>query len=158
MIYGVVLAVDICNTIADINSLIVERFGPNPDPSSYFHPALKEKPNYFEDNLGLFLEAKPIKGSVVALSHLAKHNTLVYLTARPKIADFVTRLWLKQHGYPPGDVIFTDNKAEVARRLGVVLAFDDAPFEIERYVNSGIEVLVKKQDYNIGYPNRFDWE
>lgn len=152
-----VIAVDICNTIADVNRELTVRLGFNPNPTVYFHPALKNKPNYFEDNLDIFLKAKPIGVSAQVLRELSKHNKIVYITARPKVAEEVTKLWLAKKGYPISDIYFTNNKVEIASKLGVDLAIDDAPYEIERYIEAGIDVLVKKQDYNFRYENRFEW-
>lgn len=152
------IAVDICNTIADIISELDARLGHNPNPSEYFHPGLKDRPNFFEENLDIFLNAKPIDGSMEAIRELSYQNEIIYITARPKVAEFVTRIWLKKNGYPIKNIYFTDNKVEIASRLNVDIAIDDAPYEIERYIESGIEVLVKRQDYNAHFPSRFEWD
>lgn len=153
-----VIAVDICNTLADVVKEIDARLGRNPNPAKYFHPGLWDKPSYFEENLDVFLDAEPIGDSVKKLNELSIYNEIVYITARPKISEFVTRLWLKRHGYPKGKIYFTINKVDIASKLGVDIAIDDAPFEIERYIKAGIKVYVKKQPYNAGYDNRFDWD
>ncbi|MCK9470727.1 MAG: hypothetical protein M0Q88_03110 [Bacilli bacterium] len=158
MLKNKVIAVDICNTIADLNRELDTRIGHNPEPSQYFHPGLIDKPNYFVENLDIFLDAKPIDGSIEVLNLLSKDNTIVYITARPKISEFVTRLWLRRHGYPMGKIYFTDNKVDIAFNLGVDIAIDDAPFELERYIKAGFNVLVKKHQYNTLFPNRFNWE
>ena len=152
------IAVDVCNTIADIIGELEVRLGHNPNPSQYFHPGLLDKPSFFENNLDIFLNAKPIGNSAEVLRKLSMHNNIVYITARPKIAEFVTRVWLKKNGYPLGKIYFSNNKVEVASILGVDIAIDDAPFELDRYTNAGFDVLVKKQSYNSGFSDRFDWE
>lgn len=152
-----IIVVDLCNTIADIVSELDIRLGRNLNPEQYFHPSLKDQPHYFEKNLDIFLNAKPIQDSVNMLNELSIHNEIIYMTARPKIAEFVTKLWLKKNGYPKGNVYFSENKAKLASELGVNIAIEDAPFEIDKYIKTGIEVLVKQQAYNEGYNNRFDW-
>lgn len=153
-----IIAIDICNTIANISEELNIRLGRNPDPNVYFHPGLVDKPNFFEDNLDIFLNAKPIGNSVEVLKQLSIHNHIMYITARPKIAEFVTRVWLKKNGYPLSKIYFTNDKVEIASNLGITLAIDDAPFEIERYINAGFKVLVKKQSYNSDFNNRFEWD
>lgn len=153
-----IIAVDICNTIADVISVINARLGYNPNPAEYFHPALWDKPYYFEENLDIFLEAKPIASSIEILNELSIYNEIIYITARPEIAEFVTKLWLKENNYPKGKVYFSKNKAKLASKLGVDIAIEDAPFEIERYIKAGIKVFIKEQAYNIGYENRFEWK
>lgn len=157
-ITGKTIAIDLCNTIADVIGELEVRLGHNPNPNQYFHPGLIDKPNYFEDNLDIFLVAKPIGNSAEILRELSINNNIVYITARPKIAEFVTRVWLKRNNYPLSKIYFTNNKVDIAAKLGVDLAIDDAPFEIERYINAGIEVLTKEQTYNTRLPNRFNWE
>lgn len=153
-----VIAVDICNTIANVVNELESRLGHNPKPNLYFHPGIKDKPNYFKENLDVFLDAKPIGKSAKILNELSLYNEIVYITARPKIAEFVTRLWLRKYGYPMSKVYFTNNKVEIATRLGVDIAIDDAPFELERYINAGFDVLTLEQIYNLGFPNRFVWK
>lgn len=152
-----IIAIDICNTLADIITEIEVRLGHNPNPTEYFHPGINKYPRFFEDNLDVFLNAKAIGDSALQLRELSKNNTIVYLTARPQIAEFVTRLWLKNNGYPIAPIYFTNNKVRVASKLGVNLAIEDAPFELDRYMEADIEVLVKQQSYNLMYSNRFDW-
>jgi 5'(3')-deoxyribonucleotidase len=152
------IAVDICNTLADVLSELEARLGKFPNPNSYFHPALMDNPHYFEENLDIFLSAKPIGNSAQILRELSKFNKIVYITARPKAAELVTKVWLRNNGYPKAKIYFTDNKVKVAKSIGVDIAIDDSPSEIESYMDAGIQVIVKQQDYNVGYFNRFDWD
>ena len=48
------LAVDICNTIADVNSEIKKVFGANPNPLCYLHPGVP--PNFFKYNTWILKE------------------------------------------------------------------------------------------------------
>lgn len=147
------IAVDICNTIADVNGVLKELFGEVPNPSSRF--TLTK--SFFEKNLWIFEKARPIKGSIEKLNELSRDHEIVYITARPAVAKEVTESWLKEHGYPEGDVLFTMDKAALARSLGIKLAFDDAPHEIANYLRAGINVMVKDQEYNAKFSNHFEW-
>ena len=157
MLKNKIIAVDICNTLADVISELNARLGVSPTPDVYFHPGIKDR-DYFKKNLDVFLDAKVLGNSNVVISELAKYNKIVYITARPKESELVTRIWLKKNGFPKGELHFTNDKPSIASKLGVDMAFEDAPHEIDNYRNNtNVEVLVKKQPYNLGYENLFDW-
>lgn len=158
MLKNKTIAVDICNTLADVIRELDRIFGANPDPSKYFHPGLRGKKNFFKENLDIFEVAQPIGNSAEKLREIAKENNIVYITARPEISKEITVKWLEEHNYPKADIYFTNNKVEIAQKLGVDLAIDDAPREIKEYRRAGYEVLVKKQSYNENFGNTFDWE
>lgn len=156
---GRTIAIDICNTLADVVAEIESRLGKNPISGEYIHPGISKYPLFFEENLDVFLNAKVIGNSVDVIKELAKHNTIYYVTARPKVAELVTKIWLRKNDYPEAKIYFTNNKPKIAKALGVNLAIEDAPFEINRYIESGIEVMVKSQPYNINrFKNCFEWE
>jgi len=151
MVYGI----DICNTIADVNRIIEKVLGPNPVPSCYRHP--KATKEFWLNNLWVFEEAQPIANAAEILQNINKRNKIIYITARPKAVEDVTKQWLREHGFPECEIIFTENKVAVAKSLGIQRAIEDAPHEIEAYLKAGIDVMVKKQPYNTAYLNRFDW-
>lgn len=156
---GKIIGVDICNTIADVMGELNKRFGNSPTPNVYFHPGLSGIPTFFEDNLDVFLDAKVIESSNIVLRELAKANKIVYITARPEKAYFVTKLWLKRNGFPKGEIYFTKEKPKIANMLKVDVVFEDAPHEIDNYLqySKDIEVMVKRQPYNLEFDNLFDW-
>lgn len=149
-----IAAVDVCNTLADLLTELREYIGPWPF-DEYHHPMLTE--DFFLQNPGIFLRAKPFEGAVQGMWRLKEHFDIVYLSARPKWAWVLTDLWLRAHGFPVGQLILTNNKDRVAKEIGVSIAIEDAPFEIDRYKEAGIPVIVKAQRYNKGYGSRFDW-
>lgn len=149
------IAVDICNTLADINTEIAKVFGANPNPSNYFHPCVTTE--FFKYNTWIFEKAQPFKSAANTLNQLVKEFSLVYVTRRPVQAANITLGWLKQHKFPEREVIHTRDKAEIAKLLNVSAAIEDAPFEIEGYSDIGIPVYVKRQSYNLCYQNIFDW-
>lgn len=149
------VGIDICNTLADINYVLEKELGRNPNPSSYYHP--KVESGYFKNNLWIFDEAPSIEYSRDVLENLSGKCQVVYITARPVESRDITSRWLKRNGYPKGELLFTQDKLKVAVKLGVSLAIDDAPNELTRYISGNIPVWTKAQPYNVGYLNRFEW-
>ncbi|MBE5965342.1 MAG: hypothetical protein E7252_10580 [Lachnospira sp.] len=145
------VAVDICNTLADINKILkslgydTESYGGVPN-------------DFFENNLWVFSEAEPIKYSKECLCKLAESCDIVYLTARPKVAESVTREWLLKNGFPYGELVFSANKAKDFKENQCIFAIDDAPFEVENYRKSDCLVMVPKQPYNNTLGDVFKWE
>ena len=149
------VAVDICNTICDVNGLLDEKFG-HRKKGVYIHPSIPV--DFFEKNPLFFADAKPYQWAVKYLQKLVLREPIVYLTARPVQSKEVTEIYLKENCFPDGKTYFTQDKARIAKSLGVRWAFEDAPHEIQKYQESGIPVLVFSQDYNVQFPNRFLWE
>ena len=149
-----VIVIDICNTLADVNSVLENIFGKRPKGIYRFPEATEE---FFLNNLWVFAEAKAYRGAAAALRRLASTYGIVYLTARPEVSDLITRDWLKDGMFPDGPVVYRTDKVVVARELGAVRAIEDSPEEISNYELAGIPVMVHKQDYNSGYGNRFEW-
>ena len=153
------IAVDICNTLADINQVIEHMYGRNPNPRSYFHPAVSSK-YFFSYNTWIFAVAKPMVNSVAILQLLVEQgHEIVYITARPEEAMEITETWLRRNGYPEGEIHYTTNKTkvEICKELGIQVAIDDAPHEINEYTTSDIEVFIPEQEYNVQFRNRFNW-
>lgn len=155
-IAGQVIVVDICNTLADINSILDERLGPRPS-GVYYHPALADEPDYFEKNLDIFVKAQPIRGAAKMLNYLSRINRIVYATARPRISETVTKAWLKKHGFPAGPVLMDTNKMDACQRFSAKFAIEDCPENINRLRDGGVEVFVVKQDYNETLDNCITW-
>lgn len=149
------LAVDICNTIADVNSEIKKVFGANPNPLCYLHPGVPL--NFFKYNTWIFKDVMPFKGAADILNQLANIYTIIYITARPKEAELVTLEWIEKNGFPKGEILFSTQKHETAKHLNVMAAIEDAPHEIDSYLAAEIPVFVKRQPYNLNYQNVFDW-
>ncbi|WP_113675876.1 5' nucleotidase, NT5C type [Vallitalea guaymasensis] len=149
MIFGI----DICNTIADVNEVLMRRLGPNPNPENYHHPKVDRM--FFKSELDVFSVAKPIKGSRDFLNSLVKENQIFYITARPLEAKERTITWLMKHKYPCFDrLIFTNDKLSICNDLNVDFMIEDSPFELDRLYGQ-IKTYVYAQPYNTRYPNRF---
>lgn len=151
-----VACVDICNTLADVNTVIKQELGFRPTPGSYIIPGATE--DFFRKNLWIFKEAKPLPDSCEALRKLSLYYKVIYVTARPLEAGCITKKWLKLNEYPEGVIFHTRQKGKLATILGARLAIDDAPHEILSYISYGIPVLVKSQDYNGQFQRRFEWD
>lgn len=147
-------AIDICNTLADVNRVLQQALGPRSDASQYSFPGATRE--FFENNSWVFSRAPVLPGAVKGVYELASVGSILYLTARPEWAREITRVWLTKNGFPPGEIICTDSKADVVRQFNVTLAVDDAPHEIEALA-SFCPVMVYAQSYNTGYTARFRW-
>lgn len=147
------IAVDICNTLADINSELEKRLGKNPNPKEYLHPKVVSLGGnrYFIENMDIFENAKPLKDAVRVMNELSKKYDILYFTARPIIASKVTEEWLRACDFPEGELFMNlKNKGELAKILRVSFAIEDSPHEIESYRKNNIDVIVIKQPYNDG--------
>lgn len=148
------IAVDICNTLADVNAVLKDYLGEIPNPSS--KNAIDS--SFFKQNLWIFESAKPIKCANKKLHEISKEYEVIYITARPEVAKEVTEKWLEINNFPKGKVYFTKDKALLAHGLDIKLAIEDAPHEIANYLRSGVNVIVKAWDYNAKFSNRFEWD
>lgn len=149
------IAIDVCNTIADVLAKLVELLGPNPNPANYQFPGAT--PEFFERHPEVFSGALPVPGAVQGVKNLAREWKVVYLSSRPAWARQMTERWLSQWGFPPAPLILADNKAEAALRMGIDLAIDDAPHHIRAFMENSIPVLTIAQPYNRGFPCRINW-
>lgn len=150
-----ILAVDICNTIADINGTLLG-FMPGLNVTKYPIPGITNKT--FEENPWIFTKAKPIEGAIEGLNYLANHWHIIYLTARPKWAIGITKRWLEKHGFPMAEVISSDNKAGEIKKRGIAVAIDDAPKEIIT-MRKLIPVYIHRKIYNEDIAGiKFSWD
>lgn len=147
--------VDICNTVADANQFINNKFGKSP---IYPNPYITK--NYFLEHPECFERMNPIAGASRTLHKIAEFTEIVYITTRPIEAIKVTYEWLDRWGFPKGRVMFVKkDKSSVFKSTTIDFAFEDDPYEINGYIYQGIPVFIKAADYNIGFKNRFDlWE
>lgn len=150
-----IILVDICNSICDVNQILIREFGHKPSPGTYAYPDISE--DFFIKNLWIFEEAKPMEYSQKALWDLSVDYKIVYATARPVQAGEITKRWLEKYNYPDGAVYHCPKKAKLAGILGAKLAIDDAPHVINEYREAGIPVWVVAQEYNREIQNRFLW-
>lgn len=151
-----VILVDICNTLADVNSEINKVTGTLRPEGLYFHPAVCQV--WFASHLDVFRNCKPINYAVEGLNKLAETFNIVYATARPEEAKKITECWLKKNGFPQGILEFSAYKPRLVEKYEVEFAIEDAPHEINQYQVAGLPVRVYAQDYNITFINRFTWK
>lgn len=148
------LAVDICNTLADLDSEIVKLGVVKADCRQYEYPISSD---WFMKNRQVFRNAKPIVGSVAAIQYISRIVDIIYLTARPMELNEVTKWWLRSYGYAAGELVHTCDKASYCNEYGIFKAIDDSPYEINNYINGGVKVLAPEKDYNEFYQYRFKW-
>lgn len=142
-----VVAFDICNTLADIVTVLDNRFGLRPR-GVYHHPKVTSAT--FIAYPMIYGEAKPYKLAAALVWFMSLFFEVVYITSRDESARTVTEFWLTAHHFPRKKVYYgVSNKANLAKELGVVLAFEDCPDEIRAYDMAGIKTIVPKRDYNL---------
>lgn len=156
------IGVDICNTIANVNYELLQKFNINLKQ----YPAPEVPVGYFESTHGLevFINSRPFFRAPEILHRMnTLGNRLVYVTSRPRIAGFVTRRWLAINGFPNGRVEFVGSKekAVFAQDVGISMFFDDDPTVIKDLIEIGMKnVFVKNAPYNQFFVgtgiNRFD--
>lgn len=145
------IGVDLCNTVANVNYELLKRFN-NLSFKKYPFPEVPK--DFFEspEGLKIFMDARPFYRSQEMLYRLISLGyQVVYMTSRPQLAEFVTRRWLDLNGFPSGLIEFvpSNQKAERAYETGMVAFFDDDPFVIQGLINKGsISVFVKAAPYN----------
>lgn len=149
------IAVDLCNTVCDINTPLEKIFHKRL-PGTYYIPGVTE--DFFIKNTDIFRTALAFTYAAECLHLLAKHYNIIYVTARPIEAAEATEDFLKENDFPKGQIIFSKNKAVVFKKLSMVFAIDDSPSEIINYQKSNIPVLIKAWDYNHGLGVRFEWK
>lgn len=152
------ICIDICGTIADVRQSIVDIAygGIDPSPDEYYLPIM----GGWDGDLiyPIFREAKPIEGARESLYTLIEMgHELVYLTARPKIAEEVTLEWLKKYDFPNIPLHMHKDKLSFMIHHQYDLLVDDSPNEIMSV--TGIkEFITHKRRYNKHLPNRYTWD
>lgn len=150
------IAIDLCNTLCDVNGALEYFLGVKRKKGSYFIDGLPN--NFFENHPEFFSLPKPYQSAASVLQVLSQSHDILYVTARPKSSDYVTLQYLEKNGFPKAPIIFSNNKALLGKNLGVSVAIEDAPHEIQKYQDIGIPVLIKDWDYNRNFNGtRFEW-
>ncbi|MEW6048303.1 MAG: hypothetical protein AB1609_17815 [Bacillota bacterium] len=156
---GRVVAVDLCNTVAAVNAAIAACLGLGAgwvwETYSLEPAGIRDAEAWFRGHPEVFAEAEPVPGAVEALDGLAATGwEIVYVTARPEWARWLSADWLRRHGFPRGRLVMTGDKARACLALGVSAAVEDAPEHI-RAVSRVVPVYVPRQPYNgsrLGWP------
>ncbi|SFJ01014.1 5' nucleotidase, NT5C type [Thermoflavimicrobium dichotomicum] len=101
----------------------------------------------------------PLPHAAEVLNELEKRGHEIYfITARPGLKNIakVTREWLKKHHFPYRDshlIMDAQNKAKVAKRIGIDLFFEDAPFHLDKLVEQHVPTVIVDAVYNRDYPH-----
>ncbi len=141
-----IIFVDICNSLADVNSELKKR-GYRTD----IYPSPIPKEAFTEQ---LFMDAQPIRSVIELVQKLeAQDYSLVYLTARPVKFRSVTLDWLKKYGLPKAPMLHSNErlKGEFVKNYShVVGAIEDSPHEIKSYleVAPDMKIIVPDWEYN----------
>jgi|LSQX01.1.fsa_nt_gb beta-phosphoglucomutase-like phosphatase (HAD superfamily) len=140
------ILVDVDGTIAATAELLHKRFDvpldryPAPLPEGFWES---------ESGLKVYRDVEPIPFAVEALNLV---SDLVYVTVRPKAADFITARWLQKYGFPDAPVYFVKSireKAQLAVQIGAVTAFDDDPKAPEAFAKRLVPAVLISRPYNL---------
>lgn len=156
MVKDGVVAVDLCNTVCNVNQMLEDVLNVRRKTGEYRMKNLPE--NVFLKNPELFLLPSVFDWAAESLQLISQKYSIVYITARPESARDVSKQYLAKNGFPAGEVIFSARKVEVCKDMGnVVCAFEDEPDTIRSYIDAGIPVFSKMWDYNVNLGINFQW-
>jgi uncharacterized HAD superfamily protein len=109
----------------------------------------------------------PLAHSAEVLNELVRRGHHIYfITARPgmKNIERVTVEWLKKHGFPYNGenlIMSAQDKAKVAKKLGVEIFFEDAPNHLTNLIKNGVPTVIVDAVYNRDFPETLpritDW-
>lgn len=152
----ILVGVDICNTIADINSQIESCFHVKTET----YPVYGVPGDFFSSpgGLAMFRNAAPYAYATTVLWNIARAGCcIIYVTTRPPKAVSITEKWLRKHGFPDGQVVFTsrESKADYIIQTGISYAFEDDPLILNTLLRTNVKyVFVKEWIYNRGLKNK----
>jgi hypothetical protein len=107
------IAVNVDNTLA--NTSLAGDVIPADLPEEFYLKHLKE----------LYFKTKPYPGAVETMSQIVQYCDLVYTTARPRGAGFITLRWLAINGFPDGQLLFIPPQERYF--LDSIVVIDDDP-------------------------------
>jgi len=139
-----IMAVDVCNTISNINSQL-EKY--NADHEIY---PTKFPEGFWSHGEGLYLFAKaePMPGAAKAINYLKNlyKCKIIYVTKRPPEARFITLHWLKDYGFPPGRIVFCEDKPSLLiKKIKPLVVLEDDPFTVKQITAKNNRTLVFMQ-------------
>ena len=96
---------------------------------------------------------KPVPGSVEVLNQLAKKYNIFYISTRKDDLKELTLRWLKNHGYPEGEIYFGDTHEKRMKIVGklkmeknIIAGIGDRWGDNEMHLEIGCESIILK-DY-----------
>jgi len=153
-----VIFCDLDDTLVNTTAAIEGIHGPVPDPLKHFHPATPfefwDRPNGQAAEIFRFADPIPFAQNVLCV--LADRYRLIYLTARPKWAKFITERWLQANRFPAGEIICTLQKDLYVIKYKPLAVFEDDLRFINKIKNLA-PLYVHKRPWNMHLQN-FTWE
>ena len=116
----------------------------------YVKPECGKKIYHYISTPGFYLSMKPLPGAVETLARLSKEFDLVIVTNSPLTGYADKERWVKKYlpFIPRENLIFSRRKDLI---LGDLL-FDDAPPNIQAYLDAGRHVVAMDYPYNRNLP------
>jgi uncharacterized HAD superfamily protein len=87
----------------------------------------------FLTNVDIFYSSQlPTEDCINFLNNIKYRFDIYYVTSRPELVKLTTEQYLRRYKFPFRDnLIFTDNKVNEVRRLGLSYCVDDMPHHVE---------------------------
>lgn len=98
----------------------------------------------------MHLNAQPREGAAINLSRLSEKNNIYYITARPERFRECTSTWLKENGFPEGEIYMlgSHDKDEKAVELKCDFFVEDRYRNARMIADKGIKVFLIDSNYN----------
>jgi len=109
-------------------------------------------PNKGFDRLDLVEKDKPVPGSIETLNLLARKYNIFYMSARKDDLRELTVKWLKEQGYPDGEVYFGDTHEkrmgivkELKKKRNIIAGIGDRWDDNEMHLEIGCKSIILKE-------------
>lgn len=98
----------------------------------------------------MHLNAQPREGAATSLQKLSEKNKIYYITARPERFKECTLIWLKENGFPTGEIYMlgSHDKDEKAVELNCDIFVEDRYRNARMISEKGIRVFLIDSNYN----------
>jgi uncharacterized HAD superfamily protein len=103
----------------------------------------------------LYSDRPPVNDCLFFLNNIKDKFEIYYITSRPECVKTTTEQYLKRYKLPFRDnLILTDDKVNVARRLKLTYAIDDLPAHVEA-LSKITKVFMMAKPWNIYIQNKY---
>lgn len=103
----------------------------------------------------LYSDRPPVSDCLLFLDRIKDRFEIYYITARPECVKTTTEQYLKRYKFPfQENLIFTDDKANVARRLKLNYAIDDLPAHVEA-LHKVTKVFMIAKPWNVHIQDKY---
>ncbi|WP_028991443.1 5' nucleotidase, NT5C type [Thermoanaerobacter thermocopriae] len=142
---GKIIAVDIDNTLANVNSELEKR---GYSTNVYPHPELTEKFWETLEGITTLYNAKPIFSTIKTVNTFINFGAeVVIVTSRNIKLKKLTEDWIKRYFKNEPEIYFTKEK----HQLDADVYFEDDPAQIKTLITINKTVIIPEWPYNQGF-------